>query len=99
MTTEIPAATAMPEPEEASLGRSGGSAAELSSEGSAAELAQLRANVAKTAHDLSNALGAVLNYSTFLSEDLSTSEEAREYLPHLESAVRRALQLVDRLAD
>jgi signal transduction histidine kinase len=95
MTTEIPAATdtpgAMPEPAGASPGRTSG--------GSAAELEQLRANVAKTAHDLSNALGAVLNYSTFLSEDLSTSEVAREYLPHLENAARRALQLVDRLAD
>ncbi len=83
MTTEIPAAT--------------DSTAAMPEP--AAELAQLRANVAKTAHDLSNALGAVLNYSTFLSEDLSTSEAAREYLPHLESAARRALQLVDRLAD
>jgi signal transduction histidine kinase len=63
----------------------------------AAQLAQLRADVAKTAHDLSNVLGAVLNYSTFLSEDLAPSEAAREYLPHLESAARRALQLVDRL--
>jgi len=65
----------------------------------AAELAELRAHVAKTAHDLSNALGAVLNYATFLSEDLQTAEAAREYLPYLESAARRALQLVDRLAD
>jgi signal transduction histidine kinase len=65
----------------------------------AAELAELRAHVAKTAHDLSNALGAVLNYTTFLSEDLSTVEAAREYLPYLESAARRALQLVDQLAD
>jgi len=65
----------------------------------AAELAELRAHVAKTAHDLSNALGAVLNYATFLSEDLSTSEGAREYLPYLESAARRALQLVDHLAE
>ena len=65
----------------------------------AAELAQLRAHVAKTAHDLSNALGAVLNYTTFLSEDLETAEAAREYLPYLESAARRALQLVDHLAE
>jgi signal transduction histidine kinase len=65
----------------------------------AAELAQLRAQVAKTAHDLSNALGAVLNYATFLSEDLQTAEAAREYLPYLESAARRALQLVDQLAE
>jgi signal transduction histidine kinase len=65
----------------------------------AAELAQLRAHVAQTAHDLSNALGAVLNYATFLSEDLQTAEAAREYLPYLESAARRALQLVDHLAE
>jgi signal transduction histidine kinase len=64
-----------------------------------AELAELRAHVAKTAHDLSNALGAVLNYATFLSEDLETAEAAREYLPYLESAARRALQLVDHLAE
>jgi signal transduction histidine kinase len=65
----------------------------------AAELAQLRAHLAQTAHDLSNALGAVLNYATFLSEDLETAEAAQEYLPYLESAARRALQLVDRLAE
>jgi signal transduction histidine kinase len=65
----------------------------------AAELAELRAHVAKTAHDLSNALGAVLNYATFLSEDLATAEGAREYLPYLESAARRALQLVDHLVE
>jgi signal transduction histidine kinase len=65
----------------------------------AAELEQLRAHVAQKAHDLSNALGAVLNYATFLSEDLATAESAREYLPYLESAARRALQLVDHLVE
>jgi signal transduction histidine kinase len=61
------------------------------------ELERLRAHVAQTAHDLSNALGAVLNYSTFLAEDLAASESAREYLPYLEHAARRALLLVDTL--
>ena len=61
------------------------------------EVARLRAEVAKTAHDLSNALGAVLNYSTFLGEDLANSEVAQAYLPHLENATRRALDLVDSL--
>ena len=61
------------------------------------EVAQLRAQIAKAAHDLSNALGAVLNYSTFLGEDLAHSEAAQTYLPHLESATRRALDLVDSL--
>jgi hypothetical protein len=61
------------------------------------EVARLRAQVAKTAHDLSNALGAVLNYSTFLGEDLAHSEAAQTYLPHLENATRRALDLVDSL--
>jgi signal transduction histidine kinase len=61
------------------------------------ELEQLRAHVAQTAHDLSNALGAVLNYSTFLAEDLAASESAREYLPYLENAARRALLLVETL--
>ena len=58
------------------------------------ELARLRAHVAQSAHDLSNALGAVLNYSTFLGEDLAGSPEALEFLPHLERAARRALDLV-----
>jgi hypothetical protein len=48
---------------------------------------------------MSNALGAVLNYCTFLGEDLATCEAAQEYLPHLENAVRRALNLVDRLGE
>jgi signal transduction histidine kinase len=61
------------------------------------ELTQLRAHVARTAHDLSNALGAVLNYTAFLGEDLPPTEGARTYLPHLESAARRAIDLVDRL--
>ena len=65
----------------------------------AEELARLRAHVAQSAHDLSNALGAVLNYSTFLGEDLAGSPEALELLPHLERAARRALDLVDRLAE
>jgi signal transduction histidine kinase len=65
----------------------------------AQELARLRAHVAQSAHDLSNALGAVLNYSTFLSEDLAESATTHELLPHLERAARRALDLVDRLAE
>ncbi len=63
----------------------------------AAELASLRAHVSRTAHDLSNALGAVLNYTTFLAEDLEEAETAREYLLHLENAARRAVHLVDGL--
>ena len=63
----------------------------------AEELARLRAHVAKSAHDLHNALGAVLNYAEFLAEDLKTTDSARELLPHLESATQRALGLVDAL--
>jgi signal transduction histidine kinase len=62
------------------------------------ELERLRAHVAQTAHDLANAIGAVLNYSTFLAEDLAASESAREYLPYLERAARRALLLIESLA-
>ncbi|WP_432833192.1 hypothetical protein [Dactylosporangium sp. CA-092794] len=57
----------------------------------------LRATVATAAHDLSNALGAVLNYTTFLAEDIDGTPAA-EYLPHLQSAAQRALDLVAGLA-
>jgi signal transduction histidine kinase len=65
-----------------------------------AELERLYEHVARTAHDLSNVLGAVLNYTTFLAEDLASNDaaaDARAYLPHLEGAARRAVELVDRL--
>ncbi|WP_433611680.1 hypothetical protein ACQP2P_44980 [Dactylosporangium sp. CA-139114] len=58
----------------------------------------LRVTVATATHDLSNALGAVLNYTTFLTEDLAASGRAPEYLPHLQSAAERALALVAGLA-
>ena len=58
----------------------------------------LRASVATATHDLSNALGAVLNYATFLAEDLDGTEAAAQYLPHLQSAAERALTLVTGLA-
>ncbi|WP_433212019.1 hypothetical protein ACQP00_51615 [Dactylosporangium sp. CS-047395] len=59
---------------------------------------ELRATVATATHDLSNVLGAVLNYTTFLAEDLAGSGGAPEYLPHLQSAAERALTLVTGLA-
>jgi signal transduction histidine kinase len=65
---------------------------------SADELARYQARVARTAHDLSNVLGAVLNYATFLSEDLPVGA-AHEYLPHLQHAARRAVDLVDQLTE
>ncbi|GAA3281091.1 hypothetical protein Dvina_52900 [Dactylosporangium vinaceum] len=58
----------------------------------------LRATVATATHDLSNAIGAVVNYTTFLTEDLTRSGAAPEYLPHLQSAAERALALVAGLA-
>jgi hypothetical protein len=42
----------------------------------------LRAQVASVTHDLSNALGAVLNYTTFLAEDLAGTPAVIEYMPH-----------------
>ncbi|MFI5916360.1 hypothetical protein [Dactylosporangium sp. NPDC051541] len=54
----------------------------------------LRATVTTAAHDLSNAIGAVLNYTTFLAEDLAQTGSAPDYLPHLQSAAERALILV-----
>jgi hypothetical protein len=63
-----------------------------------AELHQLRAHIKRSAHDLSNALGAVLNYTTFLDEDLRQHEAAQLYLPHLVNAANRALDLVGKLA-
>ena len=57
----------------------------------------LRTAVAATTHDLSNAVGAVLNYTTFLAEDLTRDGVAPDYLPHLQSAAERALDLVTRL--
>lgn len=62
------------------------------------ELALLRAEVADGAHDLSNALGAILNYVAFLSEDLGDNPAAADYLPHLRSAAHRALGVVERLS-
>lgn len=62
------------------------------------ELALLRAEIADGAHDLSNALGAILNYAAFLSEDLGDNSAAADYLPHLTSAARRALGVVERLS-
>src|SRR5688572_28189365 len=62
----------------------------------------LRAHVAQTTHDLANVLGAVLNYATFLAEDLENIEaaaEARSYVPHLERATERAIELVNQLAE
>lgn len=59
----------------------------------------LQARVAQVAHDLSNALGAVLNYAEFLSEDLRSTPAAQAYLPHLVNAARRAIDLVDSLGD
>jgi hypothetical protein len=51
---------------------------------------------------LGNVLGAVLNYATFLSEDLRAGEgtgggAALSYLPHLERAAQRAAELVEQL--
>jgi signal transduction histidine kinase len=66
------------------------------------DLARLRSQVDRSTHDLANALGAILNYATFLAEDLdriAAAAGAREYLPHLENATRRALDLVDQLGD
>ncbi|UWP87745.1 histidine kinase dimerization/phospho-acceptor domain-containing protein [Dactylosporangium fulvum] len=60
-------------------------------------LAELRAEVSSCAHDLSNALGAIMNYTTFLAEDLAGTPAAAEYLPHLQRAAQRALDLVERL--
>lgn len=62
------------------------------------ELALLRAEVADGAHDLSNALGAILNYVAFLTEDLGDNPVAADYLPHLQSAAHRALGVVERLS-
>jgi signal transduction histidine kinase len=61
------------------------------------EFARYQAHVARTAHDLSNVLGAVLNYAAFLGEDLPASVAAHEYLPHLQRAAKRAVELVDQL--
>lgn len=58
----------------------------------------LRAQVAAATHDLSNALGAVLNYATFIEEDLAGTPAAADYLPHLQNAAQRALRLVSGLA-
>jgi signal transduction histidine kinase len=62
------------------------------------ELSLLRAEVADGAHDLSNALGAILNYVAFLAEDLRDDPAAADYLPHLTSAAHRALIVVERLS-
>lgn len=65
-----------------------------------AELERLRKNVARTAHDLSNALCAVVNYADFLEQDLAAAAlpaATRDYLPQLQRAAQRAVDLVSRL--
>ena len=61
----------------------------------------LRAQVGVATHDLANAIGAVLNYATFLDEDLAGTDAAEvsaRYLPHLRGAAERALASVTTLA-
>jgi hypothetical protein len=70
------------------------------SDSAAAELARLRTDLVRHAHDLGNVLGVVQNYATFLGEDLRANEAAATalaYLPHLERAAQRAAQLVEQL--
>jgi signal transduction histidine kinase len=65
-----------------------------------AELEQLREHLARTAHDLSNALCAVVNYAAFLEQDLAAAAvppAIRDYLPQLQRAAQRAVDLVNRL--
>jgi len=64
----------------------------------ASALGDLRAQIESSTHDLSNVLGAIMNYTTFLAEDLAGTPAAQEYLPHLPSAAQRALDLVAALA-
>ena len=61
------------------------------------ELVRYQAHVARAAHDLSNVLGAALNYTAFLGEDLPPS--AQEYVPHLQRAIQRGVELVDQLTE
>ena len=61
-----------------------------------AELARLRDDVDRYTHALANVLGAILNYSAFLAEDLERmidAADASTYLEHLENATRRAIEL------
>jgi signal transduction histidine kinase len=65
-----------------------------------AALEQLREHLGRTAHDLSNALCAVVNYAAFLEQDLAAvtvPTAVREYLPQLRSAAQRAVDLVNLL--
>lgn len=65
----------------------------------ATALADLEARVASSAHDLSNALGVIMNYATFLAEDLADTSVTVEYLPHLQRAAQRALDVVAALVN
>lgn len=86
MTTHRPAPEAAPEAAPAAYGD--------------AELERLRESVARTAHDLSNALCAVVNYVAFLEQDLAATAlpaATRDYLPQLQRAAQRAVDLVNSL--
>jgi light-regulated signal transduction histidine kinase (bacteriophytochrome) len=67
----------------------------------AADLALLRDEVDRYTHALANVLGAILNYSAFLAEDLETSEvaDATTYLSYLDNAAHRAVELINALGE
>lgn len=65
-----------------------------------ADLARLRDEVSRYTHALANVLGAILNYSAFLAEDLERMADAADastYLAHLDRAAHRAVELVSAL--
>jgi hypothetical protein len=67
-----------------------------------AHLAQLREDVDRYTHALANVLGAILNYSAFVAEDLEEMTEAAEaatYLSYLDNAARRAVELITALSE
>jgi glutamate/tyrosine decarboxylase-like PLP-dependent enzyme len=67
-----------------------------------ADLAQLRDDVERYTHALANVLGAILNYSTFVAEDLEELSEAAKastHLEYLDNAARRAIELINALGE
>lgn len=65
-------------------------------------MAELRAQVRQSTHDLANLLGIAANYLQFLEEDLdgvAGAGEAREHVERIAAAVDRATEVTRRLGD
>lgn len=59
---------------------------------------ELQAEATLVAHDLTNLLGVILNYTQFALDTLPTDHSARDDLESVQRAAREAAELTRRLA-